>query len=775
MASGSQNMTTYNARTVTGSNSAASPAGALLLSGAHRANNATGDTWIFLDSYEGTSAPWGIKHDQVNNKIQIFGAGTNSVWTEMDTGNTYIGGSLNTGSTLIVRAQDDAHEGGEIILSPATDSFSTIHIDAYDSMFRLHDGTNERFKIDISTGNATINGNLGIGADYAVLGGSYKLYVNGDSYFTNTITGDATSAWHILGGRPANTTNFNTHFETTDNLHHDNPARTDVELTYNRFFLSHSDQTTYGPSALHLPVVDQHVLSFGIDNGATYSRHMAFDIRTNAVYVRARTNNTWGNWEELVRNTGKWSIDITGHADKDLALSGGTMTGNISFSNSGTAFRGINYGTMGDNDQWRIGGAATAANAGYMELATADDGNEPIYVRQYTGVFSSLKRTLTLLDASGNTYVPGRLFVASNSDVGLNSGSGAIVIGSTSGTSIGIDDNEIMARSSNAASTLYINSEGGNVYIGSGGITSVGKITGSGGYADRTNGTATYLNYGASGLAASAISWLCCWNGYEIRAISKGEMANAVDGSHKWARIGGDTITGVLHSSYKSGSWVNSLTNSAITIDDAAGSYGGWICGPTKNGRIAISTYQSSDDILYIGYGERGRTTNSFTRSMTWNGANGRLTIASVANAIWNDIAESRVSDIQTPGYVIAPDKNKIAHITTKRLQSAGRIISDTYGYLLGDEDDEHALVAIAGRVLAYPLHDKSYYEVGDAVCAAEGGKIDKMTREEIKEYPDRIIGIVNEIPDYDIWEPSCEEGGREPIHTNGRIWIDVR
>jgi hypothetical protein len=60
-------------------------------------------------------------------------------------------------------------------------------------------------------------------------------------------------------------------------------------------------------------------------------------------------------------------------------------------------------------------------------------------------------------------------------------------------------------------------------------------------------------------------------------------------------------------------------------------------------------------------------------------------------------------------------------------------------------------------------------------VCAAEGGKIDKMTRDEIREYPDRIIGIVNEIPDYDIWEPSREGGGREPVHTNGRIWIDVR
>jgi hypothetical protein len=62
---------------------------------------------------------------------------------------------------------------------------------------------------------------------------------------------------------------------------------------------------------------------------------------------------------------------------------------------------------MGDNDQWRIGGAATGSNAGYMEIATADDGNEPIYVRQYTGVFSTLIRTLTLLDASGNTSFPG--------------------------------------------------------------------------------------------------------------------------------------------------------------------------------------------------------------------------------------------------------------------------------------------------------------------------------------------------------------------------------
>ena len=64
------------------------------------------------------------------------------------------------------------------------------------------------------------------------------------------------------------------------------------------------------------------------------------------------------------------------------------------------------YSSMADNDFCRIlvGGSS---NAGYVEIATADDGNEPIYVRQYTGVFSSVTRTLTLLDGSGNTQFPG--------------------------------------------------------------------------------------------------------------------------------------------------------------------------------------------------------------------------------------------------------------------------------------------------------------------------------------------------------------------------------
>ena len=66
----------------------------------------------------------------------------------------------------------------------------------------------------------------------------------------------------------------------------------------------------------------------------------------------------------------------------------------------------IVYSNMGTNDQFRIrtGGGS---NAGYVEFATADDGTEPIYARQYTGVFSSLARTAAILDGSGNTTFPG--------------------------------------------------------------------------------------------------------------------------------------------------------------------------------------------------------------------------------------------------------------------------------------------------------------------------------------------------------------------------------
>lgn len=92
------------------------------------------------------------------------------------------------------------------------------------------------------------------------------------------------------------------------------------------------------------------------------------------------------------------------HVNGNIGVGGTLMFNYISGGNE----RNLLYQQMADNDLFRIrcGGPS---NQGWVEIATADDGTEPIYVRQYTGAFSSIARTLTLLDGSGNTICPGNL------------------------------------------------------------------------------------------------------------------------------------------------------------------------------------------------------------------------------------------------------------------------------------------------------------------------------------------------------------------------------
>lgn len=59
-------------------------------------------------------------------------------------------------------------------------------------------------------------------------------------------------------------------------------------------------------------------------------------------------------------------------------------------------------------------------------------------------------------------------------------------------------------------------------------------------------------------------------------------------------------------------------------------------------------------------------------------------------------------------------------------------------------------------------------FNAGDAVCAGPNGTVSLMTREEIREYPERIIGTVSAVPAYEFW-------GENNIKVNNRIWIKVR
>jgi hypothetical protein len=91
------------------------------------------------------------------------------------------------------------------------------------------------------------------------------------------------------------------------------------------------------------------------------------------------------------------------------ALSGNatTATSVVGTSLTGTNEANLVYSGMADNDFFRIRVGGTATNSGWAEIATADDGTEPIYVRQYSGAFTTVSRTAALLDGSGNTSFPG--------------------------------------------------------------------------------------------------------------------------------------------------------------------------------------------------------------------------------------------------------------------------------------------------------------------------------------------------------------------------------
>jgi hypothetical protein len=101
-------------------------------------------------------------------------------------------------------------------------------------------------------------------------------------------------------------------------------------------------------------------------------------------------------------------------------------------------------------------------------------------------------------------------------------------------------------------------------------------------------------------------------------------------------------------------------------------------------------------------------------------------------------------------------------------MMPGANIVSDTFGFAIGETDECKTPLAVSGRVLAYAYEPKETYNPGDAVCSGPNGTISKMTRAEIRDYPERIIGTVSEIPTYEIW-------GSGNVKVNGRIWIKVK
>ena len=144
-----------------------------------------------------------------------------------------------------------------------------------------------------------------------------------------------------------------------------------------------------------------------VSAGVTANLTGTSSFATSASYAGAASNATSASFATSAANA-----TTASHAVNAVSTSFATTATAVVATVTGTNNTELVRGNMADNDQFRILVGGTGTNAGFVEIATADDGTEPIHVRQYTGVFSSLTRTATLLDGSGNTSFPGTVSAA---------------------------------------------------------------------------------------------------------------------------------------------------------------------------------------------------------------------------------------------------------------------------------------------------------------------------------------------------------------------------
>ena len=218
-------------------------------------------------------------------------------------------------------------------------------------------------------------------------------------------------------------------------------------------------------------------------------------------------------------------------------------------------------------------------------------------------------------------------------------------------------------------------------------------------------------------------------------------------------------------------SWFNGREGAIIRQTSYTG-YNPIISMKTTNGSWELGPY--TNDILYFSY----VTDANYNSSTNTNYNAVKITPnKGIYGAVWNDYAECRnISEEQIknglikPGFCVHEVGNGVMTVTTNRLERGCKIISDTFGFCIGETDTCKTPIAVSGRVLVYLIEGREIAKkhIGWPVCSGPNGTVSIMTEEEEEKYPSRIIGTISEIPEYEIW-------GTGNIKVDGRIWIYVK
>lgn len=195
----------------------------------------------------------------------------------------------------------------------------------------------------------------------------------------------------------------------------------------------------------------------------------------------------------------------------------------------------------------------------------------------------------------------------------------------------------------------------------------------------------------------------------------------------------------------------------------------------------SAKTYSDNNFLKLSGGTVSGVTTftNTTASTSTTTGAvkiSGGLGVAGdiyanhVYGAVWNDYAECRESnEFINAGYVVKENGDDTLSLADGRLIYGCSIVSDTFGFMIGETAKAHTPIAVSGRVLAYPYENREVFRsnIGCFVCSGPNGTVSLMDKEEVWNHPEAIIGQVSAVPDYEYWGNN--------VKVNGRVWIKVR
>ena len=366
---------TFISRQVTGDNNSAEPAGALLLSGAGRTDSSpAGDTWIFYDSMGSTATPWGFKHEQKDNFISFYGAGTRTSYINLQTGN--IVGSFTGNLTGNVTGNCSGSSGS--CTGNAATATSAYNIISSNGTNLLKSNSSGEITITSPTDLLTINSNGK--QTYSLLyfskDGTRKActgYYEGMAFISNEtspyprigVKDDGTPQyWASNSSSTAQTLlhtgNYTTWCATSGHNHDNQYAPISHGIHWNNFLNRALSSATWGTlttSNGYTPIFWMDSVNGGGVAFSDYNGQTSMQIDGD-YYANEGRSKVWhaGNLTKVSQLTNDSNYTTaTGHTHSYLPLSGGILTGTSGL-------------TLQNSKLWVQGGSDAGSNSNRMTL-----------------------------------------------------------------------------------------------------------------------------------------------------------------------------------------------------------------------------------------------------------------------------------------------------------------------------------------------------------------------------------------------------------------------